>query len=571
MPNIKEFDAGDAKINPTSMGTDAAAGTARRIGTAYKEQASAVETLARATSHLSSDTNKLAGETAHLGAEKGAAMSEFGRHLGSAIEVAGAVAVKYLDHQQISQGNAAYSRLTEQATKSWNETVKNADPNDPTVAKKFMDQMETQLGEFQDQGFYTENSKKWAEAHVAALRQHMTEKTTADMASLAGHAARVNQQQTINSLSSTVRSDPSSLDFSLAALKSGTEGMIATSPNLTGVQAAAVRSEIMQKGAESIVKSAALGYIDKTGKMPPWATDPKYAPYIDGNDLKQFEKQAQAQTKANALTERALQKAQREETEAKANTAISKTWTDNVKYGPDDKAIVNPNVINKLMDIERAYPGAATREIKSMIGVVQKEIDERSETPKAVSAATSNELLARIRSDGPDRLTTNEEIYKAKIAGKLDNTSFKFLQEEFNNARTPEGARLTARADDFLKAVKPQIDKANFLGRTDPSSAEGFYRLQVDLASKMAEFKKQGKNPYDLLDPSSPEYMGGPAKLAPYQKTLQQSMETIAAKIKTGAANPPAGPVTVTTKAQYDALPIGTRYTGKDGQPYEKR
>lgn len=571
MPNIKEFDAPDAKLNPTSLGTDSRSGTARRVGSIFGGQASAEETLARETSRLASDTGKLASETSHLGAEKGAALTQLGHQIGSDIEVAGTAAVKYLDHQQISQGSKAYGQLLEGATKAWQETAKTANPNDPGVAKRFMDGLETQLTTFKDEGFYTENGQKWAEAHVEALRTHMRETTTSTMATLAGQAVQQNLQQTINSLSSTAHTDPTSLDLSLASLKSSTEGLLATSPNMTAEAAGRARTDILQKGAEAIVKSAAIGYIEKTAQMPPWATDAKYAPYINGAELKTLQRQAETQTKANALTERALKKAEREEIQSKATGAISKIWTDNVKYGPDDKAIVNPGVINKLMDIERSFPGAATNEIKNMIGVVQKEIDERSEAPKAVSAATSNELLSRIRAEDGARLATNDEIYKAKIAGKLNNTDFKFVMDEFNNSRTPEGARLSARTEDFIKAVSPQIDKSNpLMGKIDPTGKEGIYRLQVDLANKMAEFKKQGKNPFDLLDPSSPEYMGNPAKLIPYQKTLQQSLTDTATKLKAGTQ--PAGPQRISTKDEYEKLPTGTVYiSAKDGQRYEKR
>jgi hypothetical protein len=124
------------------------------------------------------------------------------------------------------------------------------------------------------------------------------------MATLAGHAAVVNQQQTINSLSATVHSDPSSLDFSLAALKSSTEGMISSSPNLTGPQAACGALGDPAEGCRGDREVGGDRLHRKDREVPPWATDPKYSPYINGAELKTFENAAKAQAKVNAYYEK---------------------------------------------------------------------------------------------------------------------------------------------------------------------------------------------------------------------------------------------------------------------------
>src|SRR5437879_5764013 len=130
----------------------------------YNQQASAEQMLAGETNRLAGETSRLGSETATLGAEKGAALADTGRRIGSSIADAGDAAIKYLDHQQISQGAPAFANLMAQKTQQWNETVKNADPNDPTVAAKFMDSLESDLTKFKEHGFYTEGGQKWAEA-----------------------------------------------------------------------------------------------------------------------------------------------------------------------------------------------------------------------------------------------------------------------------------------------------------------------------------------------------------------------------------------------------------------------
>src|SRR5258708_3327228 len=96
--------------------------------------AGAEDTLARETSRLAGGTQELGRQTETLGAEKGAGLADTGRRVGSSIAAAGDVAVKYLEHRDISQGAPAFARVLAQKTNEWNDTVKNADPNDPTVA-----------------------------------------------------------------------------------------------------------------------------------------------------------------------------------------------------------------------------------------------------------------------------------------------------------------------------------------------------------------------------------------------------------------------------------------------------
>lgn len=417
MPAIPEFDAGNLKLNPTEVGVEARAGTARRVGMFYNQQAGAEEMLARETERLGGETQQLGRETEQLGSEKGAALAATGRAVGSSIEAGGAAAVQYLEHKDISQGAPAFARLMEQKTQQWNDAVKNADPNDPTVAAKFMDSLEGDLTKFRDEGFLTEGGQKWAEAHVDALRQHMAEKTQADMSTLAGQAAVVNQQQTINSLSSTVHGDPSSLDFSLAALKSSTEGMISSSPNLTGTQAGSARAEILQKGAESIVKSAAIGYIEKTATVPPWATDPKYAKYINGAELKTFENAAKTQAKVDFLQNKAIEAYQDKQRERAATAELGKNFGDNVTFDADGRVTINPRFYDGAMSTVRKYPGAADEVARAQIQFGEHQQSVKRETI-VTDPTVQGDLLSRM--NDPKNQTTETQILMEANKNKLD-------------------------------------------------------------------------------------------------------------------------------------------------------
>ena len=46
------------------------------------------------------------------------------------------------------------------------------------------------------------------------------------------------------------------------------------------------------------------------------------------------------------------------------------------------------------------------------------------------------------------------------------------------------------------------------------------YRLDLDIQRKVDDYRKVGKNPYDLLDALKPDYLGKPDIIDAYQATL---------------------------------------------------
>src|SRR3569833_3896052 len=160
MPKIAEYDAPQLGLTPDERGVSATERVGRHIDSAYTQAASVI--------------------------------SDTGRRIAGAVEDVGNVAVKAVEHQEISKGSAAFATFMQNKEQQWNDTVKNADPNDPTLAQKFInDSLNPDLDKMRD-SFITEGGQKWAEQHIEALRTHMATKTAADMSRLAGDAVVVN-------------------------------------------------------------------------------------------------------------------------------------------------------------------------------------------------------------------------------------------------------------------------------------------------------------------------------------------------------------------------------------------
>lgn len=536
MPQIPQYEAPQGiGLHPSETGINATAGAARRLQGDYSEAA--------------------------------AAKSETGRRFGQDVEVAGDIGVKAIDHQQISEGAKTFAGMTAKKTQEWNDTVKNADPNDPTTAKKFIEEnLEPALDEFK-KGFITEKGQQYAEAHADSLREHMFHKTTADMATLAGEAAVVNTRQTINGLSNTVRSDPTSMDFALQTLETSTAGLVDSSPNLTGTAAAKVKTEVLQKGKEAIIKSAALGQIEKTGEVPDWVSDPKYSKYIDGAELKQLAQAAKYYERLGKSEERAARVQRDYESKVDFNTKINELEASVMPEKVGDRPTLPADAWDKVRELSQ-HPGAALDpgRLKSLVTQFDT-ITNRMNKPEPltrVSNATEMGLIKRFRATDDSRLEPGEDatkaVYEEYDAGRLTTAGFRRMLNEAN-LRTPEERALAQDRKEFFKQTALAIDPS--FGATAEGQQKTYF-AEMDARRQEASLRKQGKDPHLVYDPRAPEYFGRPENLAKFKASLTDLMHGLQQE---GGAAPAAGegPARPRSKAERDALAPGTQYVAPDG------
>ncbi len=441
-----------------------------------------------------------------------------------------------MEHQEISKGAAEAAKTLYGLDTKWNETVKKSDPNDPTVASKFREEViEPALTKMKD-GYFTEGGQKFGESQVQSFRNHFFSKTTSDMARLAGVAAKANVETLTNQLTNAAISDPTSLRTSLDLAESSIGAMVDSSPNLKGADGSSLKIALVQNAQREIVKAAAIGAINENPEAGlKKFSGPEYSKFISGTELKQLEAQAKTVERARRVDENYALRNQelfkKDASDAQEGKYLEKLHSDD----PRERASVTAR------EISRDY--TLTREARErMIGIVDRET--KPEPAARVSNATASDLISRIRapSGDPARITSLDPVYAAYEKGQLTKSDLKFVREEFANLRTPEGAALGAQQEEFIKAMKPQIDKSNpLLGKIDQSGPEEVYKFTMNLRAKVEEFRRAGKDPRDLMDPSKPDYMGTPAALGGYQKSLQKSLQDTAARMRSsmGVAEPP--------------------------------
>lgn len=500
--------------------------------------------------------------------QAGEAVASAGAHIGSGIASAGEAAVSYLDHQQINAGAAKGAEMLSNLTDSWNNTAKNADPNDPSVAKKWTEETLEPALESYEKGFLTQRSSEWGQRYIDSLRQHFFEKTSADMSTLAGVAVETNMHNIANNFSNTAIGDPSSVPFLLDNVDHQVDGLVNSSPNLKGAVAAKVRGEVSQRIKEEIVKSGVYGAIqhaaDPEAAVAAWTK--KYPDYVNGQEAEVFARQAKVQSrmlqsygKANLLYQKQLDN---QHVAAERN----KIWSNNVRVDPSGKVTINPQFFRDAAKIPTLYPDApqAIETAKTLL-----DWGERQQSGAKVTTDPATAGMLDDRMFDQEDPTSAIDILKAEAAGKLSRQDGEIrlqLAKARDAAGNPDPALTNAlrEARSYIEPFQlPSGGGGRFVGQNQNAA------FQLAFMNEYQKEKAAGTLPANALDINDPKSLIS-QMMQSYRPPLAKA---IMANGGLGIAAPQInqGPARkILTKAQYDALSSGTTFTGADGKTYRK-
>jgi hypothetical protein len=162
------------------------------------------------------------------------------------------------------------------------------------------------------------------------------------------------------------------------------------------------------------------------------------------------------------------------------------------------------------------------------LNVLRTRAKETTEAPIKTVPSVMLDLFTRIHAPAgsPGKITDEAELNNAYINKRLSFEDFNRLRKEVTDARTPEGEKLGKRRNDFVQGVAAQLDRSNpLMGKIDASGKQQVYEFGHYVDKRMDAYRKAGKDPYELFDPASPDYLGRPEVLTGFQKTMQQSMK----------------------------------------------
>lgn len=453
--------------------------------------------------------------------EAGAAIDQFGNNIGSTVQQLGKAYLDYQTHKEVSAGGLHASSLLLTKTQEWNDAVKGSDPNDPSTQPKFLEGLEKSLQNFRE-SFSTEQGQKWADHHVNTIRDHFNNITTADTSTMAGVAIHNNAVQTINNLTGVVDKDPASIDLAKGMLEAQVHSLVDTSPTLKGTAALKVKTDVMQKGMEQIVKAAVQSSIRKGGTGEEISNDPKYSPYVNAAERQQF-----------------VMEQRREERFANAEARTQKMWDKEQRKETDKNTIAN-----FVEDMFSATPTTTREKINEARGsgklsddgyLTMQGIFERHTADKIPGPVADANAIAMIKDIQAGKITDAKPIFDA-LGDKLDHQRFKWVMSEFRDATSDDGSPLSKERTKFLNAYGPQVNPPNELSQRLNSGRE----WDLYQAAKRQEglARAAGKSPHEAYDSNSPFFIGKQPEARPLSPwDLHQQMNN--RSTEANAKNPP--------------------------------
>jgi hypothetical protein len=497
-------------------------------------------------------------------------ISRAGAEIGSGIASAGQAAVDYMAHREISTGSKTDADMLFNLTNNWNDTAKNVDPNDQSVAKKWTEEtLEPALEQFQ-KGFLTEKGQNWAEARADRLRQHFFETTAADMSTLAGVAVHNNAHDLANKFSNTAINDPSAVPFLLESVDSHIADIVASSPNLKGAAAAKVQSETAQQIKEEIIKSGMFGAIGKAADpeaiVRQWAQ--RYPDFVNGIEAEAMARTAKVQARSNLASAKQAAAYQKEIDNQNVAAARNKIWTDNVSVDANGRVNIKPEFFQQATQLPAQYPNApnATETAKTLLDWG----DRQQMGATTVSDPTTKSALLTQFAD-PANPLTKLDVLKAEAANKITNRDGTLMREMIDQR---DGGRQDPVFQAVIGAAKERVGESTIV-----DGHERFATFMMSFWPQYERARAAGNLPLNALDLKDPKSMISQAikqyEPSPAEKMQGHILKSMGASnaggsFSLGASSPAAATPRVTTQEEYDKLAPGTIYISTNGQPHRK-
>lgn len=478
MPNIREYRNPISDLQPNERGASAAIRAGNAAAQAAQAQAQAAET--------------------------------WGAAIGKGIKDLGETYVKRRTAQQLSQGMRTYAEILDNTTTAWNNTIKEADPNDPAVADRFREEQLEPILKAWESSFDTEEGKTWAATRVAQARQHFFEKTAADQSTMAGIAAFQNVQQTVSVASNMVMNDPTTTDTALGMVDTLIETLIASSPNMSASDAARLKTEFRTDARKEIVRS---GFIGMARANPDEAQRALASGYgqteLDGTDRDQLYGFAASIKNAQEADARAAEAERARTLKREVDAYRAEVYARGIQ--PDGSWLPPRGYAQALQDAALKAGGHYTaEELRSDLAASEHAIDLHNSRKLQMDDPTTYErFLSNLA--GNDKTAIN----KAYADGLLSTHSWSFFLKAVDEGQNSPGrTALNRQMNTFFAGLKSSVTKSNPMAmQIFPEQDQKWYEFQA-MVMRTVDWavKTQGMTPeqaaFDYLDPRGPKYLG---------------------------------------------------------------
>ena len=205
---------------------------------------------------------------------------------------------------------------------------------------------------------------------------------------------------------------------------------------------------------------------------------------------------------------------------------------------------ITPTYLNSLSNLMEFDSQAAL----SLQGLVDRDMKEAKEGATKGDDTVHRHFLGLIVDQ---KLPSLDPVNKARVAGRLSREMHDDLVKKYEEARTPKGLTLVKTQKDFFDAMEPIIAPKNGLGAfVDNTTAATMFQFKHDVQQAIDRAKDEKRDPYAVITPGNPEYMGTPERLKPYTKTMMQHIDAAVTQQGLNDAAPAPAPGTTPAPAK---------------------
>lgn len=477
MPNIREFTDPIRGLQPDDKGSQAAVMAARHVEGLY---------------------------------------AQAGNAIAGGIEALGDQYVKQKSFQDISHGLATSPEMQTGLGQQWNQIAKTSDPNDHSVAEKFINETVNPALDKWQEGFTTEQGRSWAMEHAAAIRQHFTEKTVADQSSLAGTAAVDNHERFVRGMASMVQNDPTSLNHALGTVDTELAALLNANPNVTPEVAGRMQAELRSQDRKAIFMAAGYGMVQQNPAAAKLQfQDPKWgAEDIDPAEREHLTATADAIGRAHDEDGRRAALDAKTAEKTAAQTAMTQLYAEGIGKGENGTWAPPPNYNQRLTALILQHPAgidlSEAHAAQQMVATYTE--DQASGRLVTSNPATFHDMLGRTTlAPGQPGALTRAEIFQSAASRALSKEDATMLYDALDKNNDPSIKHMNESLKTFIESKKASIMGAG-LGMPDPAAADRFYAFEHAMQNSVAVAQSRGMKPDEvertLLNPGDKNFLG---------------------------------------------------------------
>lgn len=455
----------------------------------------------------------------------GQAMQQFG----ASLQESAGVIERAQGQAEVADLSSQLSKLHMDSTVGLNSKLQQATPEDIVagtpigapgsvgISQKFMEDFDSKLASISEKAS-TKAGREYITKSGEALKAHFYESSARGQAELVGAKAVSDTKLTMQQSSAALMSDPTAFEISRKNFSEYVKSMVAT-----GGLPAEKAIELQRMGDANLAEGAARGWMSINPELAKKQIENgQWDSYFGADQKKQLMGEAEMHINAKETEAHRMKKLEKDAIEQRIDT----TQTDmlNKIYGGN---LSTRDILNS--------PDLDYKAKKEMLGALQKHTTESLKTDPEVMKNLWDDIHAPEGS--PHKIKNVNDLNKYVGAG-ISIPDLQKLRAEMLGSKTPEGQIEAQLKKGFTDIAKSQLTKSNPLtGMRDPLGDQQYQAFLSEFIPAYEKQKAAGKSPRDLLNPSSPEYMG--KIINTYVKTPQQLQQEMADQMR--RSTPQAG------------------------------